>query len=125
MFLEPSSQSEEKDKLWPRILSIATYLVSWIVLSAVGLWLMFELRETIVELMILAQLNPWAVRGYDRLAIFVLGLGWFVGMLWMDHYLRQGMGKKRLWRNIGRVAAIEAVIAAVALGTRFLITTFA
>lgn len=121
MFLEPVPQSGEKDSLWQRILVIATYLIFWIGLSGIGLWLMFELRSLVVELMILAQLNPWAVRGFDRWAIFVLGLIWFISLMWIDHYLRTGMGKKQLWRNIGRVAAVQAALVAIIYGTRFII----
>lgn len=120
MFLEPVPQSGEKDSLWQRILVIATYLIFWIGLSGIGLWLMFELRSLVVELMILAQLNPWAVRGFDRLGIYILGLIWFIFLMWNDHYLRTGMGKKQLWRNIGRVAAVQAALVAIIYGTRFI-----
>jgi hypothetical protein len=124
MFLESPPQSGEQDTLWQKIVSIAIYLFFWILFSAIGLWLMFELREVGVELMILAQFNPWAVRGFDRLAIYLLGLAWFVGLMWIDHYLRTGIGKKRLWRNIAKVASIEAILAATALGVRFILTMF-
>lgn len=117
-----SIQQEESEGLWKRILSIVIYLLFWIIFSAVGLWLLIELRGVIVELMIAAQLNPWAVRGYDRLVIFGLGAAWFVSMIWLEHYLRTGNEKKRLWRNIGRVAAVQAAIAAVTFAIRFLIT---
>jgi hypothetical protein len=122
MFLDPVPQSEDKGKVWQKILSVATYLLFWIGLSAVGLWLMLEIRELLVELMILASFNPWQVRGIDRWAIFMLGLAWFASMLWIDHYLRTGIGKKRLWRNIGRVTLIEASMAAVVFVSRIVIS---
>jgi hypothetical protein len=121
MFLEPVPPSEEKGKLWQKILAVAIYLLFWLALSATGLWLMFELRTLIVELMILANWNPWTVRGIDRWSIFVLGLAWFVSILWIDHYLRTAIGKKRLWRNIGRVALAQVGLAAVLFATRFVI----
>jgi hypothetical protein len=121
MFLEPVPQNGAKVNHWQRILAIATYLLCWIVFTLIGLWLMFELRETLVQLMIRAQLNPWAVRGFDRLGIYFLGLAWFVGLMGIEHYLRIGIEKRRLWYRIGRVAMVEAVIAAVTFGTRFLI----
>lgn len=122
MFLEPVPQSGEKDQLWKKILAIATYLLFWIAFSAIGLWLMFEIRSLIVELLLLARANPWSVRGYDRWAIFVLGLLWFISLLWIDHYLRKGMGKKRLWHNIGRVAGVQALLALLVFGIRFIIS---
>jgi hypothetical protein len=117
-----STQLEEKEELWKRILSIVAYLLFWVIFSAVGLWLMLELRALLVQLMIAFQLNPWAVRGYDRLGIFVLGLGWFISMIWIEHYLRTGNEKRRLWRNILRVAAVQAALAAFVLVSRFLFT---
>jgi hypothetical protein len=121
MFLEPAPQSGEKDTLWQKILAIATYLLFWILLSAIGLWLMFELRSLLVELMILGQFNPWAVRGVDRWAIFVLGLIWFISLMLIEHYLRVSVDKKRLWRTIFRVAAMEAILVAIIFGARFVI----
>jgi hypothetical protein len=85
---------------------------------------MFELRALVVELMIAAELNPWAVRGYDRWGIFVLGLAWFVAMLWMEHYLRTGVEKKCLWRNIMRIAAVQVVLVAMIFGVRSLLALF-
>jgi hypothetical protein len=121
--LDSTQLDEVKEALWKRILSVIIYLLFWALFTAIGLWLMFEMRGLIVEGMIAAELNPWAVRGYDRLVIFVLGLGWFVSLMWIEHYLRTAIEKKRLWRNIGRVAIVEAVLAALILAIRFLITS--
>ena len=121
MFLEPVPQRREDNSLWQKILAIASYLLAWIISTAIGLWLMFEMRAVIVELMIFANLNPWAVRGFDRLAIYILGLIWFVGLMWSEHYIRTGIDKKRLWHNIGRVAMIEATLVALVFVTGFLI----
>lgn len=121
MFLEPAPQHGEKDSVWQRALSYAAYLLFWILFTAIGLWLMFEYRSLIVDLMILAKLNPWAVRGYDRLGIYLLGLIWFVAILFIEHYLRSSIGKNRLWRSIGRAAIVHGILVAVALGVRFLI----
>jgi hypothetical protein len=121
MFLDSSPQRDDKQTFWQRTRAIAIYLLFWLILTLTGLWLMFESRETLVEVMIYANLNPWAVRGIDRLAIFVLGIGWFVGLMWIDHYLRTGIAKKRLWRNIGRVAAVQLAIAIAAYAIRFLV----
>lgn len=121
MFLEPVPQSGEKVTHWRRILATAAYFLGWVAFTLIGLWLMFEVRETIVQLMIRARLNPWAVRGFDRLGIYMLGLAWFVGLMWIEHYLRTGIDKRVLWRRMGRVAGVEAVLAVLAFGTRFII----
>ena len=115
-------QSGETGNLWKKILSYLIYLLFWVVLTATSLWLMFETREVIVELMIFAQLNPWAVRGFDRWIIFLLGLIWFVTLIWTEHYLRSGIDKKRLWRNIATIAAAQAILAVIVYGIYFFIS---
>ena len=121
MFLEPPLRTQPQEPLWQRILAIATYIFFWLTFSALGLWLMLVMREAIVELMIFARFNPWAVRGFDRLAIYLLGLIWFITILWIDHYLRSAIGKKRLLHSIARVAMIQAILAAIVFGIRFAI----
>jgi hypothetical protein len=115
MSLDSAVHPDAKDKLWKRILAYATYLLFWILLSATGLWLIYEVRELFIAIMIQAQFTPWAVRGYDRGLIFVLGLGWFISMIWIEHYLRTGVDKKRLWHNISRVALVQVIVAAFTL----------
>lgn len=122
MFLEPVPQHNKDIPLRQKILATATYFLTWVVLTLIGLWLMFELRAVMAELMIFADLNPWAVRGFERLAVYILGLVWFIGLLWSEHYIRTGIDKNHLWRNIRRVAIIETILVAIVFGTRFLIT---
>lgn len=117
-FAQPQKQS---GSVWTKFLSYVVYLLAWLILSAAGLWLMLQIRDLAVELMIFVELNPWAVRGFDRWIIFLLGLAWFIAMMWMEHYLRTGLDKKRLWSKIGVLAAIEALLTAVVFGVRFFI----
>ena len=111
----------EKGNLWKKILLYTIYLLFWVLLSASALWVMFDLRAVVVELMIAAQLNPWSVRGYDRWIIFVFGLGWFIAMMWMEHYLRTAIDKQRLWRNIAYLASVQIALIAMIFGIRLLI----
>jgi hypothetical protein len=74
------------------------------------------LRELVVNLMIRVGLNPFTVRGFDRLGIFLLGLLWFVVVLWSEHTLRTSIRKGQLWRTMGRFALAEAMVSALVLG---------
>jgi hypothetical protein len=121
MYVEPTSEGEEEVTLWHKIFAYAAYLLFWVIFSAIGLWLLFDLRALVVQLMMLARLTPWAVRGYDRLAIFVLGLGWFIFILWLENYLRTAIDKRRLWRTIAGVALIQVALLALVYGLRFVI----
>lgn len=121
MFLEDAPKNGAKGSLGKRILAYTTYFLFWVALTASGLWLMFEVRELLVELMIVANLNPWQVRGFDRGFIFVLGLGWFIALMWMEHYLRTAVAKGRLWRNIAYLVSVQAIVTAIVFAIRFLI----
>jgi hypothetical protein len=121
MSLESFPPGIEKGKLWKRIVAFICYFLFWIVLSVTGLWLMFEVRGLFIDLMMHAQLNAWAVSGIDRGIIFLLGLGWFIALMWIEYYLRSGIDKERLWRNIGRVATVQAGLGILIYGIRFVI----
>ncbi|MCC6453562.1 MAG: hypothetical protein IT328_01330 [Caldilineaceae bacterium] len=121
MFLDDAPKDGTKGSLWKKILAYAIYFLFWLAFTASGLWLMLEIRALIVELMIVAGLSPWQVRGFDRWSIFVLGLGWFIALMWMEHYLRVAVERGRLWRNIAYLAASQAIVVAVIFAIRFLI----
>ncbi len=121
MSLDDAPTNHSAGSLLKKILAYAIYLLFWLALSATGFWLIMEIRQLIVELMIMAELNPWAVRGYDRGIIFVLGLGWFISLMLIEHYFRTGVARGRLWHNIRYVASVQAIAAAVVYGIRFLI----
>lgn len=122
MFLEPAPQAQSPDSLWQRIRAIVSYLFFWIVFSAIGLWLMLEMREAIIEVMLFSRVSPLAARGFDPLVILLLGLLWLIAILWLEHYLRKALGKKRLLHNIARVATVQALVAAITFGIRLAIT---
>jgi hypothetical protein len=117
MFLEPAPSPQENGPRGSKVLAFAAYFLFWLTFSAVGLWLILALRELVVDLMIRAGLNPFTVRGFDRLGIYALGLLWFVVVLWSEHTLRTSIRKRQLWRMIGRLALAEAIVSALVLGT--------
>lgn len=121
MFLDEAPNKGAKDKVWKRVLYYALYFLFWVALSGSGLWLMLEIRAFIVEMMMAASLNPWQVRGFDRWFILILGLGWFIAMLWMEHYLRTAVDKGRLWQRTGYIIAVQAILTGIIFGIRFLI----
>lgn len=121
MTRDDAPMNHSAGNLWRKILAYAIYLLFWLVLSATGFWLIMEIRKLIVESMIMAEFNPWAVRGYDQAITFVLGLGWFISLMLIEHYFRTAINRGRLWHNIRYVASVQAIVAAVVYGIRFLI----
>ncbi|MCB0061897.1 MAG: hypothetical protein KDE19_07275 [Caldilineaceae bacterium] len=104
-----------------QILQFITYIVSWLLLSASGLWFFLTLRTTLFDLGVLLKLNPWAVRGIDRWGIFVFGMIWIVVIFTLEGYLRTAIAKDKLWQRLRRVAVILAICAAVLQSSQWLI----
>ncbi len=88
-------------------LYLACYAL-WLMLSALGIWLIFALRPVLFDLAIWLRLNPWQVRALDNFSFVTFGLIWLVGILLLEHSLRQGVEKRRLWRRAARVFVAEA-----------------
>jgi hypothetical protein len=82
----------------------------WIGLSALGVWLIFQVRSSLFILAVLLRFNPWVVRAIDQFGIVTLGLLWLVGMLMLESYLRQGVVKHRLWKRAARVFVFEIAV---------------
>jgi hypothetical protein len=88
-------------------LYLACYVI-WLALSALGIWLIFQLRPVLFALAIWLRLNPWQVRAIDNFSVVTMGLLWLVAILLLEHSLRQGVEKNRLWARAARAFAIVA-----------------
>ena len=102
-----SGSSRTMRGLWP--LYLACYVLC-IAFTLAGAWLIFEARPAMFALAARLRLNPWQVRAVDEFSVVTLGLIWLIGILWMEHYLRQGVPRNRLWRRAARVLLIEVVV---------------
>ena len=76
----------------------------WLALSGLGIWLIFALRPILFDLAVWLRLNPWQVRALDNFSLVTFGLVWLVGILILEHSLRQGVENGRLWRRAALVA---------------------
>ena len=93
---------------------------AWLLLSALGLWLIFALRVNLIEGAVLLRANPWALRAIDRFGIYILGLVWLGGVIALEDYLRVGVGQKRLLQRIGRICITLGIIALLSYGLQWL-----
>ena len=108
-----------------QIVQFITYIISWLLLSASGLWFFLTLRSTLFSISVLLQLNPWAVRGIDRWGIFVFGILWVVVIFILEGYLRTAIAKNRFWKRLRRVVIIMAIAAIIVQSSQWLITFLA
>jgi hypothetical protein len=89
-------------------LYLACYAL-WLGLAVLGLWLILQIRAAMFDLAVVFRFNPWQVRAIDQFGTVTMGLIWLVGILVLEHWLRTGMKKNRLWGRALRVFAFEAV----------------
>jgi hypothetical protein len=101
-------------------LYLACYTL-WLALSALGVWLIFVARDTLFALSIWLRLNPWQLRAVDNFGIVTLGLIWLMGILLLEHSLRQGVEKQRLWVRAARALVIVALLLGLCYGVQVLI----
>ena len=102
-------------------LYLACYTI-WLALSALGVWLIFALRAAMFDLAIWLRLDPWQVRAVDNFSFVIFGLIWLVGILLLEHSLRQGVEKHRLWKRAARAFAIVATALGLCYGLPLLLT---
>ena len=114
-----SDSSQNSRRTLP--LYLAAYAL-WIGFSALGVWLIFAVRSVLVGLAFVFRLNPWQVLAVDNFGVVTLGLVWLVGILVLEHYLRQGVAKNRLWGRAMRVFVALAVLLGLAYGIQLLLT---
>lgn len=92
----------------------ACYLL-WIVLSALGLWVFFQLQAALTDIARALTTNPYLVNTVLRVGAVVLGLAWLAGVILAESYLRDGVGKGRLWVRARRLLFIEVALLAGAV----------
>jgi hypothetical protein len=111
-------QNQSDPPLWRLALRYAACYLAWLLLSVLGFGLMLALRTNLFDLATLWKFNPWQVRTIDRFAIFLLGLGWFVGILVLENYLRQGVEQAQLGSRLMRVSGTLLLVAALSYGAQ-------
>ena len=110
-----ADEQRRRVSILTQFLQFVAYLVAWLLLSVPGIWFFLSLRDSLFQISVLLQLNPWAVRGIDRWGIFVFGMVWIVVIFSIEGYFRTAIAKNRLWKRIRRVFVWELIFAAILL----------
>jgi hypothetical protein len=101
-------------------LYLACYAIC-LALAAMGIWLLFAMQRLLVGLAIWLRLNPWQVHAVDDFGVVGMGLLWLVGILLLEHRLRQGVEKNQLWSRAARAFAVVAVLLGLCYAAQALI----
>ncbi len=98
---------------------VACYAL-WLVLAALSLWLMLQLRINLIDAVVFFDWGPWVLGALDKFGILLLGLGWLVFVLFAEHYLRAGVEQQRLFPRTARVAVWVVGALALSYGLQLL-----
>ncbi|GAB4515806.1 MAG: hypothetical protein Kow0047_27750 [Anaerolineae bacterium] len=88
---------------------LAAYIV-WALVSALGIWLIFQLRINLLELVVILRLGPWIMGAVDKFGIFILGLIWLTLVVPLESYFRNGASRRQLAQRTVKVLAIELAL---------------
>ena len=108
-------QQSSEPSILQTVAHFGTYLLAWLLLSLPGIWFFLSIRNSLFNMNVLLQLNPWAVRGIDRWGIFLFGLFWVAAIFTIEGYLRSALPKGQLWQRIGKVFVYESIFAHILL----------
>lgn len=108
----PGGPARQRD----RYLAYGLAYAVWLAAAAAGLLPLLYGPAALAGLMELLEANRWVTSAYQRFGFVLLGLGWLVGVLYAEHYLRVSVAKRRLGRAIRRVAAGAALLVLPWLG---------
>ena len=99
---------------------IACYLI-WLLIAAIGLWLVLQLTENLIDIGFAIRLNPWQLRGLENWGLFVLGIIWLLLIMIAEGMMRRSVAKHRLMTVSIRLLGIEAVVVALSYLGQYLL----
>src|SRR4029079_16462536 len=102
-------------------LYLACYAL-WLGPSALGVWLILAARSALIRLAFALRFHPWILRAVDDFGFVTLGLLWLVGVLLLEHSLREGVTRKRLWKRAAYALVFEAAALALCYGLELFFT---
>lgn len=105
-----SPEVDSTTDILKRIGQYAAYYVLWLIICAIGFWLIFLLRTNLVEDLLFMYVNPWQLRALDRWFVYAAGAVWIVGIFLIEGYLRAAMRKGRLLVAAGRLLLIQGIL---------------
>lgn len=104
-----------------RVLLWAARAAAWLFTAALGLFDVFMVREAVIAGYLFLRLGRHGFALADKLAMLVLGILWFVFMLYTQYtyglHSDRDVSMRELRAKIVRVVAVEVSIILVAVGT--------
>ena len=103
---------ENRTNFWRSALETVMTYVLWAVLSAATLACALLARGAITSALRLVVPNQWVVGAVDKFALFLLGVGGLIMVLYLENYLRVAAKKGNLYRRFAVFAGAEVLAGA-------------
>ena len=116
--VDKSPQTEPR--LARALLVVACYSL-WLLLSALTVWTVLQLRLNVIDLVFVLRVNPWATRSLDTTATLLLGIVALAVIVFLETYLREGVGRGALWPRVRRAGVPLLAVLAVSYALRWLL----
>jgi hypothetical protein len=110
-----SPDSQSSPSTLTLIAQYSAYYLTWLIICAIGLWLVFLIRDNLVEDIFFMRVNAWQLRAIDRWSVYILGALWFVSVFLVEGYLRRALAQGRFLVTAGRVLGAELILVVLSL----------
>jgi hypothetical protein len=115
-----SPDGRPASNLWVLVARYILCYLLWIFISGIALWLVFLIRQNLVEDIFFLRVNPWQLRAIDRWSFFVLGSVWIVAIFLIEGALRKALEEGRFWERSGMILLVQLALIAVSFLIRIL-----
>ena len=87
---------------------------AWLASCGIGLLNLISMREAVLDLYVALRLSKWGYGAVANWSMFLFGLIWLVGAIYLETYYREGAARSRFLRRFLRATAIQAALLAIA-----------
>ena len=104
------------DSASPNRSTIAQYILAyifWFLFCALAFWAIWLVHADLIEIVFFGRVDPWQLRAIDRWSLWLMGVGWVVGIFFSEGYLRKGVEKGRLLAYTGKLFLIPLSVIAL------------
>ncbi len=104
---------EKQTSLGQQVLWWLSYSLGWVGISGMALWLIMQMRINLIDLNNFLGWGPWILGAVDKFGLILLGLGWLIGVLALEMYLRAASTVARLGQRLLRMFLAVGVSLAI------------
>jgi|YNPNPStandDraft_1061719.scaffolds.fasta_scaffold18811_3 hypothetical protein len=87
---------------------------AWLASCGIGLLNLIAMREAVLDLYVALRLSKWGYGAVANWSMFLFGLVWLVGAIYLETYYREGAARGRFLRRFLRATAVQAALLAFA-----------